>query len=420
MTKKILIIAVAVILVAGAGFFVWQKKSAEPQSAEEENYPWPKIVYCGQQQEINPEQLTRIKLVEDSLCAVFGGEIFNDWVTAKEKYGVKIDLAQAATQPKILATSQHSGFPGDKLQVQGQEIKIVSVDATGAQLAAAGQTKTIGVGQTDFLGDLAVKVKFACGETLRTDFTVSEYACCPPAENNLLNCLIKTVHAAEEEDEDELTKKAREETEEDLKMSGRSGYKGLILPTNVAREYPSTDFALLPFGGVPDEVCCGCQQEYKDLSWWGDYLENQTRTQLLETILELNHGQMLVFSKGYYNLVERDEAGMRFALREINYIKQNEDYFDPTLRVPKGRWINPDYAVEGGVEFKCCENSKLVKISFSAQLVAVESEKKVFEVSQAPTACFDLVHEPNKLMSATEEFAQQVGTELKKHFNKNK
>ncbi|MFZ5559508.1 MAG: hypothetical protein ACOZAL_01810 [Patescibacteria group bacterium] len=416
--KKFIIIGV-VLMVAVAAVLVLQRSTKES-----EEYTLPEIVYCGHKKEISPDKLSQISYVEESMCSLFRGEAFASVEDAKAKYGVKVDLAQKTTSLKTLAITHHSAYPGDKVRAGDKEIKILSVNASSAQFEVDNVSKTIAVNQTDNFDNLEIKVKFACGITYRTDFNVTEYACCPlEEEGGISKWFIKIAKAEDEEeideDESDFIRKIREETEEDLKMSGRSGYRGVILPKNVARDYPSTDFVMLPFLAVPNELCCGCKQEYKNLSWWGGYLSGQVLSELSKTITELNE-QKSEFEEDPYTLVERDEKAMRFALGEINLIKQNEEYFDPDTRIPKGEWINPDYVIEGGMEFRCCENSKLVQVTFIARFINAKTEKEFEKVSYAPAQCFDLVQEPGKLKAAVEDFAEEVSSATKNRFVKKK
>jgi hypothetical protein len=411
--KTILIISVSVILLGlGAlGFFSGENNQ------ETEEYVLPEIFYCGHSREINPDRLSRISFVEEGMCSVFGGEIFASEDDAKAKYGVRIDLAQKETLPKILAITNYSAYPGEKVKVGDKEIKVLNVNANSAQFEVGNAAGTILVGQSDTFNNFKIGLKFACGITYRADFSVTEYVCCPPEEESVSRWFIETVEAAAEDEEDEMTKKAREQTEEDLKITGRSGYKGVILPKQVAQDYPSTDFAVLPFVANPDELCCGCRQEHKNLSGWGDYLHNQIIIEVLKTIRGLNK-ERGVNEQNPYTLVERSESGMRFVLREINYTEQNKEYFDPATRVPKGKWINPDYVIDGGVEFSCCEDSKLVKVIFLARFINAKTEKVIREEKFASDQCFDLVEEPGKLMAAIDEFAKKVGETTKSSFAK--
>lgn len=412
-TKKILPAVGMLMVLLGISAFLYFNHGNQ----ETENYVLPKIIYCGYEEDVNPNDLSHISLVEESMCTLFKGEMFLSEKEAKEKYGIKTDLSQKETLSKPIGTTQYSGFTGDKIKIGEKEIKILSVDASSAQFGVENTSKTILINQSDNIDGLKIKVKSICGITYRTDFEVTQYPCCPPDKENIFGCLIETANAAEEDERDNMTKKADEETKEDLKASGRSGYKGVILPKNVAKEYPSMDFVILPFITTPNELCCGCMQEYENLSWMGEYTESKVISELARIITELNEKKS-EYEENPYTLVQRDESAMRFALREINYIKQNEDYFDPEKRVPKGEWINPDYVIEGGMEFNCCENSKLVKTTFSVKFINAKTEKKFEEASYTPTECFDLVNEAGRLMAVSDEFAKKTGETIKNRFVK--
>jgi hypothetical protein len=377
------------------------------------DYILPEFVFCGNDEEISLGQLSHIRYVEESMCAVSGGESFASETGAKLAYGVKVDLAQVPTEIKTV-TTEYSAYPGDTLAAGGQTIKVAGVNANEVQFEVSGTMATIAAGAMEGFTNLDIAVSSGCGITHQAVFSITERECCEEGEEGRV---MGAAEEVEEEDEHQETRKAREETEEDLKASGRSGYKGVILPKDVATEYPSTDFALFPFTALPSQLCCGCKQEYKNLVWWGDFLTAQVRIGLINTINELN-AEKSEFEEDPFTLAQRDEDGMRFDLREVNYLKQNKEYFTEERRMPKGEWVNPDYVIEGNMRFRCCEGSTLVKAIFTAKLINAKTEKQVEEISFSPAACFDLVRAPRELQAVCTAFGQKAGNVVKERFGR--
>ena len=410
MNKKIIFILILLIFLAAvsASVFYITKITDEDKNKDEvvADFDLPYIGSCGLEESVNPDQLSRIYLIEESMCSLLGGEMFENYDQAKEKYGTPIDLKQEPTEVET-TTKKYSAFPDQTLDFGDKKLTILNVDANGTKFDINGDVQDIKTGESHQFDNLDLGVDFSCGETYQTDFTVAESACCPKPGSVL----------GDSEEESEFLRKIREETDEDLSEAKREGYKGVILPKSVARDYPSLDFVLLPFSASPQELCCDCMQIYKNLNWWGDYLTNQIRTELLNKIMELN-SQKSEFEDDKFTMVERSESAIRVALNEINLIKQNEEYFAEDKKIPKGEWINPDYVVEGEINFDCFGGSRYLKVSFTTKFINAKTEK-VFETSiYEPNNFFDLMTQPGRLMYEREMYAKKVAKIFEDRFNK--
>jgi len=395
---KLFLVALAVIILLAAAFIGGYKLFVVKIVP-------PEIAYCGHETALEPDKISKILYAEKEVCTLFRGEEFATEDEAKAKYGVKISLSQEPTETLPVVTKNFTAYPNQEVKIGDKTIKILNVNANAAQFEVNGTAKTVPTGQSGTLENLDVKVNSTCGITYRTTFAATEKPCCPGNKEETEEPAKKPV-----EEESEMMRKVREETEEDLKASGRSGYKGVVLPKSVAREYPSTDFAVLPFLAAPSELCCGCMQEYKNLKYWGEYLSSQALIEVVASINKLDPPQ--AHKERKFTVVQRSESGMKFILNEINLIKQNKEYFDPSKRIPKGNLINPDYVIDGGIKFECCENSELVKVTFSAKLINAKTEKVIEELTYSPAGCFDLVKEAGRLQSVCTDFAKKIRSDL--------
>jgi len=382
MKKKIFIFCLFVLFLSGCSLF---------------SYTLPHISFCGIDKEITPGKVSKIYYIEDTICDSVGGESFATEDEAKAKYGVGVDLAEAPTEQVIGETKNFTLYPNQKTEFGDSTITIMSTDASSTQIDVDGEVQTILSGESGVFGNLDIKVSSTCGETYRTVFSVSENQCCEEEQNS------------EGGEKDIHMERAKQQTEEDLKPEKRNGYKGVILPKAIAKDYPTTDFALLPFTVTPSELCCGCKQEYKNLKMWGEYMDGQALHELISLIDNFNGGSFIEeIEKMKFTLIQRDESGLRDLLNDMNYEEENKKLFDPKYRNYKGHLINPDYVIDGTMKFTCCDNSKYVNVEFTAQLINAKTEKVIKTINYSPKQCFDLVSSPGNLRSACYGFAQDI------------
>jgi hypothetical protein len=433
MTKhnKLFLLTVIVIVVsAGTGILLvpdfWIKGRLPGKTfidqlvlREAEDFELPAIAYCGTEEPINENQIMKIYYFEEDLCNILGGEVFASSTEARKKYGVKVDFKQEPNvhDPKV---TFHTAYPGQTVVLGDNSIEVNKVSEGQAEFTVNGESKTVQSDTKVKFNNLELDVGYCCGETYRADFSVSEFPCCPePEEGKVLGEFeeIEPAPADYVEDEGVMIRRRDEETERDLALNKRAGYRGVILPRNLARDYPSIDFALMPLIAQPGTLCCGCMQTYENLQYWGDYFTRQLRIALTNQISRINR-EAGSFAMG---VVDRSEAGMRSALNEINLIKQNRDYFNPDMIIPKGQWINPDYVIEGGIEFSCCApNTTLLTLTFTVEFIDATKEDKtvVHRLSYTPPRCFDLMTYPGYAMQVIDDYAREVAVEMERHFKK--